>query len=92
MLRRVRGERGFTLVELVIASILLLTMGPPVVAVLVASSQMGHQDLIQSSADALAASKMELIRGMPYDNIGFPNGNPNGTLTTSNRSSTARRR
>ena len=84
LLRRARGERGFTLIELAIASILLLTIGPPVVAVIVASSQMGHQDLVQSSADSLAASKIELIRAMPYDNIGFTNGNPSGTITTSN--------
>jgi len=83
LLRRARGERGFTLIELAIASVLLLTIGPPVVAVLVSSSQMGRQDLIQSSADALATSKMELIRGMPYDNIGFSNGNPPGIITAS---------
>jgi hypothetical protein len=84
LLDRVRSECGFTLIELAIASILLLTIGPPVVAVLVSSSQMGHQDLVQSSADALAASKIEVIRAMPYDYIGFTNGNPPGKITTSN--------
>jgi hypothetical protein len=84
LLDRLGAEHGFTLIELAIASILLLTIGPGIVAVLVASSQMGRQDLTQSSADALATSKIELIRAMPYDNIGFSGGNPPGTITTSN--------
>jgi type II secretory pathway pseudopilin PulG len=84
LLDRLRAQHGFTLIELAIASILLLTIGPAVVAVIVSSSQMGAQDLHQSSADALAASKIELIRAMPYDNIGFSGGNPPGTITSSN--------
>jgi len=85
LLDRLRAEWGFTLIELAIASILLLTVGPPVVAVIVTSSQLGAKDLRQSSADALAAAKIEVIRGMPYDSIGFPGGNPPGTITGSNQ-------
>ena len=40
---------------------------------------------MRSSADELAAAKLELVRAMPYDNIGFPGGNPSGTITTSNQ-------
>ena len=80
-----RDESGFTLVELMMASIILLIIGPPAVALLVVSARLGNADLQQSSANALAASKIELIRGMPYDNIGFPGGNPPGTITSSNQ-------
>jgi type II secretory pathway pseudopilin PulG len=85
LLERLRGEHGFTLVELMIATLLLLAAGPPIVAVLVSSSQIGSKSLTQSSASALAAAKIELIRAMPYDSIGFPNGNPTGTITTTNQ-------
>jgi prepilin-type N-terminal cleavage/methylation domain-containing protein len=85
LLERLRGERGFTLVELMIATLLLLAAGPPIVAVIVSSSQIGAKTLTQSDASALAAAKIELIRAMPYDSIGFPSGNPPGTITTTNQ-------
>jgi hypothetical protein len=84
LLARLRSEVGFGLVELMIASAILLLLGSPIVAVLVTSSQMGASSLTDSSADALAAAKIELVRAMPYDDIGFPDGNPPGTITSSN--------
>jgi len=67
-----------------IASIVLLTVGAPIVALVVTSQQLGNKALNQGSADALAAAKIEIVRAMPYDNIGFPGGNPPGTIATSN--------
>jgi len=85
LLARLRTTRGFTLVELLIATAILLLLGPPIVAVLVASAQIGSNSLKQSSADALAAAKIEIVRALPYDDIGFPDGNPPGTITSSNQ-------
>lgn len=85
LLRRLRAEHGFTLVELMIATAVLLIASAPITAVLLTGSQLGAKSLQRSSADELAAAKIELIRGMPYDNIGFPGGNPPGTIVGSNQ-------
>ncbi len=82
---RLGGEDGFGLVELMVASILLLIVGTPIVALLVSSSQLGSRALVQSSADALATAKIELVRALPYDSVGFPGGNPPGTIDSSNQ-------
>jgi prepilin-type N-terminal cleavage/methylation domain-containing protein len=77
-------EQGFTLMELSIASVLLLILGSPIVAVLVTSMQLGTSSLITSGASTLATSKIELVRAMPFDSVGFPGGNPPGTISSSN--------
>jgi hypothetical protein len=84
LLERLRDEHGFTLMELVIATIILLIAGPPIAAVLLTGSQLGSNSLLRSSSDELAAAKIELVRAMPYDNIGFPGGNPPGTIASTN--------
>ena len=82
---RLRAEGGFTIVEILMATVVLLIVGAPITAVLVTGAQLGSQSLMRSSADELAAAKIELIRGMPYDNVGTPGGNPPGTISTSNQ-------
>jgi len=66
------------------ASAILLIVSAPISAVLLASTELGAQSLLRSSADELASAKIELVRAMPYENIGFPNGNPPGTITSTN--------
>jgi hypothetical protein len=73
---RTRAEDGFTIIELLMA---------PITAVLLTSSELGSKSLLRSSADELAAAKIELVRGMPYDNVGMPGGNPPGTISSSNQ-------
>lgn len=84
VLDRLSGEGGFTLVELMVATIILLVISVPITSVLLTGSQLASASLLRSSADELAAAKVELIRAMPYDNVGFPGGNPAGTITSSN--------
>jgi len=80
---RLGSEDGFTILEILMASVLLLIAGVPITAVLVTGMQLGSKSLQRSSADELAAAKIELVRGMPYDNLGFPGGNPPGTISSS---------
>ena len=84
LLDRLFDERGFTLVELMIATIILLIVSVPISSLLLTGSQIASATLLRSSADDLAAAKVELVRAMPYDNIGFPGGNPSGTIASSN--------
>jgi prepilin-type N-terminal cleavage/methylation domain-containing protein len=82
LLRRLRAEGGFTLIELLIATVILLIASAPITSVLLTGSHIAAADLERSGAEKLAASKIQLIQAMPYDNIGFVGGNPSGTLTT----------
>ncbi|HWB21715.1 MAG TPA: hypothetical protein VG652_02375 [Gaiellaceae bacterium] len=82
---RLDEEQGFTIIELLMASVLLLIAGAPITALLLTSSELGSKSLLRSSADELAAAKIELVRGMPYDNVGFPGGNPSGTIASTNQ-------
>jgi hypothetical protein len=67
------------------ATVILLIASAPITAVLLSSSQLASKSLERSSADELASAKVELIRGMPYDDIGFPSGNPAGTIASTDQ-------
>jgi type II secretory pathway pseudopilin PulG len=83
--RRLRSDAGFTIVEMLVATAVLVAISAPISAVLITAAKSAAMSRSRSSADELAAAKIELIRAMPYDNIGFPGGNPPGTLQTTNQ-------
>jgi hypothetical protein len=83
VLGRLRAQEGFTLVELIFATMIMLIASAPITSVLLSSSRLASKSLQRSSIDKVTAAKLELIEAMPYDNIGFTGGNPSGTITSS---------
>jgi prepilin-type N-terminal cleavage/methylation domain-containing protein len=79
-LGRVRSSCGFTLVELMVAALVLLVG-------LVGASQFFASQVarvlesdIRSVVEQVATSEMENIRAMPYSDVGTTIGNPHGVL------------
>lgn len=75
-----RSQLGFTLIEIVIgigvfAIILVGVYGS--FNALVRATRGAREETILSS---LSSQYLEVVRNMPYDNIGTENGNPNGVL------------
>jgi hypothetical protein len=77
---RVGAEDGFTIIEMLAASMILLTVSAPLLAVL--SSAAVAQRLAQqrTGAEQLAAAQIEQVRATSYDLIGTTNGNPPGNF------------
>jgi prepilin-type N-terminal cleavage/methylation domain-containing protein len=69
--KRARSDSGFTLVELLVAllvlSIVLAALGPAVMSLLNATGSTNHR----SVANGLAVQATEQIRAVPYEEIGF---------------------
>jgi prepilin-type N-terminal cleavage/methylation domain-containing protein len=86
MLALLRSENGFTLIELIFASIILLIVSAPITAIVLTSSELARTSLQRTSVDKVAGAKIELIEAMPYDNIGLSGGNPSGTITSTSPS------
>lgn len=75
-----KPSRGFTLIEAVmgIAVFAILVVGVlGVFAILSRTTKLARQETILSN---LAASNLEIIRNLPYSEVGTINGNPPGSL------------
>jgi hypothetical protein len=77
---RLSSEEGFSLVEMVIASMLFLVVATTLLAVLTSGIVMSSATRERTLAVLGANAKVESIRKMPYDNVGTPSGNPSGTV------------
>jgi type II secretory pathway pseudopilin PulG len=78
--RLLRSERGISMVEVVIALVLLEIVGASMVTMLTsatAATTLGRQRTI---AQQSALSQIEAIRAMDYNNVGIVAGNPAGCL------------
>jgi prepilin-type N-terminal cleavage/methylation domain-containing protein len=82
-LARARDERGFTLIEMIITSVILVIISAPIAGVLLASAAQSAQARERTAADQLIQAKLETIRTMPYASVGLVGGNPSGTLVAS---------
>lgn len=71
---------GFTLVELVIASAVLLTVLTSVVGVLVFSAQSAQMQRQKEGATNIANEKLETARNLPYDRLGVAGKSPSGDV------------
>jgi Tfp pilus assembly protein PilV len=77
---RLRADAGFTVIELLIASIALAVISAPITAVLVVSQKQATTSRERTAADQLADTQLDSIRTIPYTQVGLTNGNPPGTL------------
>lgn len=73
---------------MLVTSLILMAIIGPISAIMIASGSSSARTRLSTSADQLAASKIELIRGMDYDFIGVSQGNPSGTLPSTPQSVT----
>jgi Tfp pilus assembly protein PilV len=74
------GEGGFTLVESMMAAVLLLAVGTTLSGVLASSVATYSAARERTLAEQLVMDQVEAIRRMPFSSVGLPNGNPSGTL------------
>jgi prepilin-type N-terminal cleavage/methylation domain-containing protein len=82
-LARARDERGFTLIEMIVTSVILAIISAPIAGVLLASAAQSAKARERTGADQLIQAKLETIRTMPYSQVGLTGGNPSGTLVAS---------
>jgi len=75
-------------VEMLVTSLILMAIVGPIAAIMLASGSSSARTRLATAADQLAASKIELIRGMDYDSIGVAQGNPSGSLPSTAQSVT----
>ncbi len=68
-MRRARGDRGFTLVELLITIVLAGIVFAALVPVFVSASQQGSTDRARIIAINTAQSAVERLRDLPYDDL-----------------------
>ena len=74
----VRGEEGFTLVESMMAAVLLVMVGTSLSGVLASSVATYSASRERTLAEQLIQDQIEAIRRMPFSSVGVPNGNPSG--------------
>jgi Tfp pilus assembly protein PilE len=85
-LRAFRDEAGFTLIEVVLAGLMLAILSVPISALLSSTSAIARLDRERTGADQLAQARIETLRTLPYTQVGITGGNPPGVLTASTAS------
>ncbi len=82
--RRLLGPRtaqgGFSLIEVLVSIMVLAIVAGGLAAGLTATSAMLGRSKADAIADKLAASEIEVVRRMAYDDVGTVGGNPPGDL------------
>lgn len=80
MSRKLKTQSGFTLIEVIVGiaifTIILMGVYGSYNALVKATRGAREQTILSS----LSSQYLEIVRNMPYDNIGTENGNPNGVL------------
>jgi hypothetical protein len=76
----VRNEDGFTVVEMLLATMLFLIVSAPLAGVLTATAASQKLSRERTLAQQTAMAQIESIRALPYANVGTVNGNPPGTV------------
>lgn len=82
-LRKLRSEAGFTLIEVLIAGLMMVIIGAPLGLILTQSAALANTSKERTTADQLAQTAIETIRTLAYTQIGINGGNPDGNLTAS---------
>jgi prepilin-type N-terminal cleavage/methylation domain-containing protein len=87
VLARLRDERGFTLIELIMTSVILAIISAPIAGVMLAAAASSASSRERTAADQMIQAKLETIRTLPYTSVGLVNGNPSGVLVASQSTS-----
>src|SRR5437660_1210106 len=74
--RWANNESGFTIIELVMASVVLAIISAPVAGVLLAAAAQSKTAREETAANQLLSSKLETIRTLAYASVGISGGNP----------------
>lgn len=82
-LRKVRSEAGFTLIEVLIAGLMIVIIGAPLALILTSSAALAGNARERTTADQLAQTSIETIRTLSYTQVGINGGNPDGVLSAS---------
>lgn len=75
-----RGERGFTIIELLIGLFVLVILISGAVGAISSITTVVKLARQKTGLNALVASDLEIVRNLPYSQVGTVNGNPTGTL------------
>jgi hypothetical protein len=81
--RRLRQEVGFTLIEVLLAGVMLAIISAPISAILSQGAVIAKMARERTGADELAQTQIESLRAIPYTQVGIVNGNPSGSLAAS---------
>ena len=85
-LRALRAEAGFTLIEVLLAGVMLAILSVPISALLSSTAAVARLDRERTGADQIAQAQVETIRTLPYTQVGVTGGNPPGVLAASTTS------
>ena len=80
-LRKLRNEAGFTLIEVLIAGLMLVIIGAPLSLILTSSAALAGSARERTTADQLAQTAIETMHSLAYSQVGINGGNPDGDLT-----------
>lgn len=80
--RRGAGDGGFTVVEILMATVVLLIAFSGIMSLMVATTYMNIRAREKATMVNVANSVVERVRQMKYDDIGTPYGTPPGTLVS----------
>ena len=78
-----KNGAGFTLIEMLVSLAIFVILAVGVLGVFAMISRIAKTSREKTILTGLASSYMEIVRNMPYSQIGTVNGNPNGTLPDS---------
>ena len=82
-LRGMRSDAGFTLIEVLMAALILAIIAAPLSAVVLASTSLAANARERTAADELAQTAIETMRTLSYSQVGIAGGNPDGSLAAS---------
>ena len=81
--RALAREHGFTIVEVLMAGVILVTVATGIAGVLTSSISANTVSRERTNAEQCANDVVEQIRRKPYDQVGIILGNPPGTVPAS---------
>jgi len=80
---RLRAQAGFTLIEVLLAGVMLAIVSVPISAIISQGAAIAKLSRERTGADQLAQTEIEAVRALAYTSVGTVNGNPAGSLTAS---------
>ncbi len=88
--QKYKREPGFTIIEMVINIAIFVILAAGMLGVYSALSQSVKVSREKTVINNLATNYLEIVRNMPYSQIGTINGNPSGTLADFNNAITVK--